>query len=569
MVTKNLSTYEQLSLERKHKQSLGYVPEWMTTGGYQMFKSKYMVDGLNVNDTFRRIASAAAKHMPEGVYLEWYTKFYDLLANGWLGASTPVLSNMGTSRGMSVSCSGNVVEDSIDGFYTQAHELAILTKNGFGTSSYLGDIRPRGSKISIGGKASGVLPIVQQYVQVMADVAQGVARRGAWAGYLPIDHGDFYEVVNHIAHNGDGVNMGWVITDEFINRLQLGDKDAVARLARAIKVKAITGKGYFFFVDKVNRASPEMYKANDFRVRASNLCIEITLMSDAEHSFTCVLSSMNLAKYDEWKDTDAVFNAIVFLDCVAQEFINNAKGKIGFDKTVRFTEKSRALGLGVMGYHTLLQQRMIPFESMDAHFLNVEVFKYLQSESLRASKWLAVELGEPEWCKGYGVRNTHRVAVAPTTTNALICGGVSQGIEPVVSNLFNQQTSAGVLYRVNPVFLALAKSRGEFTEALVKDLSENTNGSVQHLDWLSELEKEVFKTAYEIDQKVIIRQAATRQQFICQSQSLNLFFSADAPEEYIMEVHQEAFLNERVLGLYYMRTQAGVKASTGGCKVCE
>lgn len=569
MATKSLNVYEELSSERKHKQSLGFVPDWMTTGGYQMFKSKYMVDGLNVNDTFRRIAQAAAKHMPTDEHLEWYNKFFLLLNKGFLGASTPVLSNMGTTRGMSVSCSGNVVEDSIDGFYTQAHELAILTKNGFGTSSYLGDIRPRGTPISIGGKASGVLPIVKQYVQVMADVAQGVARRGAWAGYLPIEHGDFYEVVNYIAHNGDGVNIGWVITDDFIDKIKAGEKDAVSRLARALKVKAVTGKGYFFFVDKVNRASPKMYKANDFKVRASNLCIEITLMSDAEHSFTCVLSSMNLAKYDEWKDTDAVFNATVFLDCVAQEFIDCAKGKVGFEKTVRFTEKSRALGLGVMGYHTLLQQRMLPFESMDAHFLNIEVFKYLQSESLRASQWLASKLGEPEWCKGYGVRNTHRIAVAPTTTNALICGGVSQGIEPVVSNLFNQQTSAGVLYRVNPVFLALAKERGEFTEALVKDLSENTNGSVQHLKWLSELEKEVFKTAYEIDQKVIIRQAATRQQFICQSQSLNLFFSADAPEEYIMEVHQEAFLNERVLGLYYMRTQAGVKASVGGCKVCE
>jgi len=563
-----LTPYEQLSNERKEQQALGNVPDWFTTGGYQMFKSKYMWEGMNVNDTFMRIAECAAQHM-QGATTFWRDEFYKILNKGWLGASTPVLANMGTTRGMPVSCSGQLVGDSIHDFYQSAHELAMLTKHGFGTSSYLGDIRPRGSSISVGGTSSGVMPIIKHYVQIMRDVAQGVARRGAWAGYLPIDHGDYYEVVNYLERNPDDLNIGWVVTDDFIEKLKAGDTDTTERLQRAMRVKAATGKGYFFFVDKVNRQNPDAYKDLDLKVLASNLCVEINLMSDEDHSFTCVLSSMNLAKYDEWKDTNAVYIATIFLDCVVSEFLAQAKGKTGFEKTVAFTEKSRALGLGVMGFHTLLQQRSIPFESFDAHMLNNEIFKYLDDESRFASESLARMFGEPEWCKGHGVRNSHRIAIAPTTTNALICGGVSQGIEPVVANLYNQQTSAGLLYRVNPVFLELAKERGEFTDELIEDLSMNTNGSVQHLDWLTDHEKAVFKTAYEIDQHAVVRLAATRQNWICQGQSLNLFFDADESEEYIMEVHQAAFMDENIKALYYMRTQAGVQASKGECTACE
>ncbi len=559
--------YERLSVERKLRQRVGDVPMWMTTGGYQMFKQKYMWQGLNVNDTFMRIANAAARHMDDPD--TWRERFYEILSKGWFGASTPVLANMGTDRGMPVSCSGQVVGDSISDFYQSAHELAVLTKDGFGTSSYLGDIRPRGTKISTGGEASGVLDVITTYVEVMRKVKQGQARRGAWAGYLPIEHGDYYEVVNYLQRKPDDLNLGWVITDETISKLQAGDKDMTERLMRAMKVKAETGKGYFFFVDKVNRASPQMYKDLDLSVKASNLCIEIALHSDAEHSFTCVLGSMNLAKYDEWKDTNAIFVATVFLDCVVSEFLDKARGKEGFDKVVRSTEKSRAIGLGVLGFHTYLQKNMIPFESFEAHMVNNRIFSQLQEQSLKASKWLAENFGEPEWCKGYGVRNTHRTAIAPTTTNALICGGVSQGIEPVVANMYNQQTSAGVLYRVNPVFLELAKKRGKFNDELVHDLTMNTNGSVQHLSWLTDHEKEVFKTAYEIDQRAILRLTSARQPKICQTQSMNLFFDADEDEEYIMEIMQEAFLDENIHGVYYMRTQAGVQASKGECKACE
>lgn len=563
----DLTIYEQLSIERKALQKQGEVPEWFTTGGWQMFKQKYQVGDQTISDTYERIAKAAAKHMPNPE--DWQSKFYNVMWKGYLGLSTPVLANMGTNRGMPVSCSGQLVDDSISDFYMSAHELAVLTKHGFGTSSYLGNIRPRGSAISKGGKSSGVIDVITSCVDIMRKVAQGTARRGAWAGYLPVTHGDYDEVVDYLEHHPDDLNIGWVITDEFIQLLQSGDVKATNKLKRAMKVKAVTGKGYFFFVDKVNRHNPQMYKDLDLNVLASNLCIEINLFSDTDHSFTCVLASMNLANWREWKDTDAVFVATVFLDCIASEFIEQGKNRLGFEKTVRFTEKSRALGLGVCGFHTYLQQESIPFEAFEAHMWNNQVFSHIQVESLKASRWMAGVLGEPEWCKGYGVRNTHRTAVAPTTTLALICGGVSQGIEPVVANIYNQPTSAGELYRVNPVFLALAKERGKFTEELVEDLTLNTGGSVQHLDWLSDHEKLVFKTAYEIDQRAIIRLASARQQFICQGQSLNLFFDADEDEEYMMEIHQEAFLDENIKGLYYMRTAAGISASKGECLACQ
>ncbi len=561
--------YEKLSVERKQLQKDGFLPDWFTTGGWQLFKSKYLHEATGLSDTYRRIARTAAANLKvsEIERKKWEDSFYEIMWKGWLALSTPVLSNMGTNKGMPVSCSGQYVEDSINGFYNSYHELAMLTKHGFGTSSYLGDIRPRGSVISSGGKASGVIDVITSCVDDMRKVAQGTSRRGAWAGYLPIDHGDFHEVVDYLEHYPDDLNMGWVVTDAFIKRLEEDDAEALYALQRAMKVKAVTGKGYFFFVDKVNRANPERYKELNLEVLASNLCIEITLPSDKEHTFTCVLSSMNLAKYDEWKDTDAVFTATVFLDCVAEEFIRMAKGKAGFEKSVRFTEKSRALGLGTLGFHTYLQQKSIPLESFDAYLENLEIFRHIKEDATEASNWMADKFGSPSWANK-NMRNSHLLAVAPNTSSALICGGVSQGIEPVVANIYNQPTAAGEMYRVNPVFLKLAKERGKFNDDLVNDLL-NTEGSVQHLDWLTAHEKLVFKTAYEIDQHTLIRLASARQRYICQSQSLNLFFDADEDEEYIMQVHKQAFLDPEIKGLYYMRTKAGVQASKEDCIACE
>lgn len=561
--------YEVLSAERKQGQLDGSIPEWMTTGAYQLLKQKYL-HGQTVRERYQTIAETAASRLPEHLDRKYFaSRFFELFWNGWFAASTPVMANMGTNRGMPVSCSGSYIGDSIDNFYDTLHETAMLTKNGFGTSGYLGDIRPRGSKISVGGTAAGVLPVIKDYVQAARDVAQGGTRRGAWAAYLPVNHGDFYEVVNYLRNYPDDLNIGWNVYDSDVEALESGDLEMSDRIAEAMFTKLVTGKGYFFFPDKVNRAAPQMYKDLGLLVKQSNLCTEINLFNDEDHTFTCVLSSMNLAFYDQWKDTDAVFIATIFLDCVAEDFVQRAKSIPKMEKAVRFTEKSRALGLGALGFHTYLQDRLIDIESFEAHMLNLEMFTHLHDESLRASQWMAKELGEPEWCQGYGVRNTHRTAIAPNTSSALICGGVSQGIEPVVANSYIQPSAAGELTRVNPSFLKLCKEKGVVVDRKVKDSINEHFGSVQHFEWLTPEEKAAFKTAYELNQMSLLRLAAARQPRICQGQSLNLFFSADESEEYIMEVHKEAFTNENIKQVYYMRTMAGIQASKGECVACE
>jgi len=566
-----VNLYKKLSEERKRLQSVDLVPAWYTTGGYQMFRDRYEYEthGRAVRGQFERIAKTAAQHL-KGTKWENTAeqKFFDLLWNGWLSPSTPVLANMGTNRGLPVSCSGGYIHDSINGFYSTRHETAMLTKNGFGTSAYLGDIRPRGSDISVGGKASGVVPVFKGFVQDMRDVAQGTSRRGAWAGYLPIDHGDFDELVDFITAEPDDANVGWVISNDFIHRLNSGDEEAVRRYQKAMKFKMVTGKGYFFFVDKVNNKRPEAYVRNKLMVKSSNLCSEIALFSDEDHTFTCVLSSMVVAKWDEWCETDAVYWSTIFLDCVASEFIERALHIPGLEKSVRFTQKGRALGLGQMGLHTLFQQKMMPFEGFAAHMLSQQVSQHIWEESERASRDMAVELGEPEWCVGTGLRNTHRIAVAPTKSTSALVGGVSEGINPDPAMTFTQLTAAGEVDRINPTLLNLMKERGVYTKKNIADIADK-KGSVQHVSWLSDEEKEVFKTAFEINQKSIIRLASARSRFIDQWQSLNLFFSADEDPSWISEVHQEAFEDPNILALYYVYSLSGVQGSKDECIACQ
>jgi ribonucleoside-diphosphate reductase alpha chain len=559
-MNKELSIYEELGEERKALQEQGLLPDWVTTPSWQMLKENFVTEEYpNLKSIFTRVSKYASKYTnnPE----EWERKFFDLLWSGDLAGSTPVISNMGTGFGCSVSCSGNFVLDSVYDFYDSQKEVAILSKNGFGTSSYLGAIRPRGSKIKgVKGSSSGALPVFKDFVQVSRDISQGSQRRGAWAGYIEIDHGDFYELANYVLKNPDDANVGWIVSEEFIAKLDAGDNDTISRYQKALKLKMITGKGYFFKVDTINRLNPQMYKDLGLTVKAGNLCAEIALFSDEDHTYSCVLSSMNATRFDIWKNTDAVFNATVFLDCVNQDLIEIGKNIRGMEKIVRFAEKSRALGLGLLGYHTYLQDKMIPFESMDAHYKNVEIFKHIHDESLRASEWMATEFGEPEWCKGYGVRNTHRCAIAPNLTSALICGSTSQGIEPIYKNAYVQNTASGKMDRVNPTLLRLMKEKGIYSEEVIKNIITN-NGSVQHVDWLTDEEKEVFKTAFEINQHVIIRSASVRQKFIDQAQSINLFFSADEDEGYISEVHKAAFKDPYIKSLYYIRSETGVNVN--------
>lgn len=575
--------YEQISIERKEGQANGTIPDWMSSAGWQMFKQKYLYQAENVREQFVRIATTAAKHAPKNVLPSdenplipkndltsecyWTAKFFEVLWKGHVAMSTPVLSNMGTTRGCPVSCAGSVIEDSIEGFYDAYKEIAILTKQGFGTATDLTPIRKRGSIINGGGKASGVLPVMKHFVQDMRDVSQGNTRRGAWAGYLDIQHGDFWEVLQYLEEQPDDLNIGWIITDKFISKLQKGSKEATKRYQAALRIKMIFGKGYFFFIDKVNRQRPDTYKDLGLMVKASQLCSEILLHSSPKLTYTCILSWMNLSKFDEWKDTDAVFVATVFLDCVVSEFTEQASKISGMEKAVACTIKGRAIGLGAGGFHTYLQSKGWQFGGFEAHMFNGTAFKYIDEESLKASKYLAEQLGEPEWCKGHGIRFTHRMAVAPTKSTALIYGGISEGINPDVAMSFTQATSSGEVDRVNPTLLTLIKRKGLNVEACIADTVQS-QGSVQHVTWLTDTEKAVYKTAFEINQKDILRLAAHRQRYIDQGQSTNLFFAGNADEAYISEVHQQAFEDENILSLYYVYSSRGVVSSSNECVAC-
>lgn len=893
--------YDKLSEERKKLQAEGLMPLHWSTGSWQLFKEKYLYQAANPKEQYQRIANTLAAHTPDPAV--WKDKFFDIMWKGWLSPSTPILANCGTTRGLPVSCAGSYFPDSIDGIYRAKHETAILTKYGFGTAGYLGDIRPRGSQISAGGKSVGVMPVIMGMQADMEYVAQGTARRGSWAGYLPISHGDFHEVCAYLEQHPDGNNIGWNWHDSDTEKMREGDEEAHHRFKKSLKTKMVTGKGYLFFPDKANRKRPQWYKDNNLDVKAAQLCVapetliltdkgykeiaslegqkvnvwngkewsevdvkktgkdqkiikivtkdgyelectpyhkfyksvrnssgktkvfeveakdlrhgdklikfdlpviesgldldnayengffsgdgceykgtqiiylygekrrlgdrfnrelfgswniqenqdrevlicrdnllkrkffvpgceytlesrlkwfaglldsdgtvvmngktqgyqvgsvnkaflqqvqlmlqemgvqakvtknvsagyrqlplndgsgekgdfycqeafrllignhslaklkhlgletyrlvttdhepnrecshfikvkevidegrisdtycftepkrhmgmfnglltgqcnEITLHSGPDYTYTCVLASMNADLYDEWNGTDAVFVATVYLDCVAQEFIERAKNIHGLEKAVEFTRKSRALGLGVCGLTSLYQRKMIAFESVEAYLLNIELFRYIRAEAEKATAWSAEQWGEPEWCKGYGRANSHLLAVAPTKSTALIMGGISEGINPDTALVYTQRSAGGEVDRVNPHLLRLMKQKGVYSKANIAEVRE-AMGSVQGVSWLTQEEKDVFKTAFEINQMAILQQAEARGKFLDQWQSLNLFFAAGEDESVIARVHQYAIESEDILGLYYIYSKAGVQASNdkAECESCQ
>ena len=557
------TSWETLSAERRALQARGEVPAFMTTAGYAMVTAKYVVGGQSVRERYETIARTAGD-LADELYgrddgTSWTGHFLEAIWNGWLSPSTPVLANLGTDRGLPVSCEGSYVEDSVWGFYEALKEAAILSQNGFGTSAYLGDIRPRGARFSDTGKANGVVPVFSNFVEMTNQVSQGSTRRGSWAGYLPVDHPDFFELADLVFREPANKNVGWIFTQAFIDRMLAGDKDALERYQRVLKIRVVLGKGYIWKVDTVNAAQTESYRAHGLTNKASNLCSEITLFSDEDHSYTCVLSSLDLSTYDEWKDRDLPFLATVFLDAVAEAFLRRARTIRGLERAVRYTEKARSLGLGVMGYHDLLQQRMLPFASDEAAALNVDLFERISRGADAASRWMAERTEVPQWCVGR--RNSHLMAVAPTMSTAVVVGGTSQGIEPYVANVWNQTTSAGEMPRANRNLVRLMKERDVHDTEHLDDIVDHA-GSVRHVDWLDDHEKEVFRTAYEIDQEVLLDRASDRQVFIDQSQSLNLFFEADATPQEISRVHKKALLDPHLKSLYYLRSRAGVRAST-------
>ena len=573
--------YERLSHMRKQLQADGLAPEWMSTASYQLLTGQ---DYLDTAETPRymylRIAKRAAELTEFDIptyfgYDTWFDAFFDIMWKGWLSPSTPILTNMGNSRGHPIACSGTYLGDSIVSFYEARKEIAQLTQRGYGTSWCLDPVRPRGSKISKGGEANGIMQPASGVVQDMKDISQGT-RRGNVGQYLNPLHTDFDELCDQIIADDDGWNIGWNLTDEY-NDFYRTDKDRADLIwKKMLKAKMVKGKGYFYFLDKVNRARPKMYVDRGFYVRHSNLCAEIALMSDKDHSFTCVLSSMNVAKYDEWKNTYAVQLATIFLDAVISDMLIKAKDEPGFERIIAFTEKSRAIGLGQLGQSTYFQMQSWPFGNFQSIQFNQMLMKHLDTESLIASKLLAKEVGEPEWMIGYKERFSHRLALPPTKSTAIIQGGISEGIGPVYANVYGQDTAGGTVFRINPVLLPIMKDRGQYTEAVMERIAK-AQGSVQGESWLTDHEKEVFRTAYEINQETILLMGSHRQRIMSaggggQGQSLNLYFTAEESEEEISRLHHLAYEDEHLQSLYYVHSlneESTYKVDKSTCSACE
>lgn len=572
--------YEIFSRLRKQLQSDGLAPDWYSTASYQLLANKHYLDvGETPKDMYTRIAKRAAELTAAPVpadlgYTTWFDAYFDVMWRGWLSPSTPVLTNMGNGRGHPIACSGTHVGDSIRSFYQALMELAQLTQRGYGTSVSLDSIRRRGAPISTGGEANGPWDFADDVVNVMKKVSQGSSRRGSAGQYINILNPDVDEFLDQLNADDDGWNIGWNITDDYEALFERDPEEADRLWKRMLKTKMTKGKGYMLFLDKVNRNRPQMYVDKGFYVKQSNLCSEILLFNDEEHSFTCVLSSMNIAKYDEWKSTKAVFIATVFLDAVIEDMLIKARLEPGFERVIAFTEKSRAIGLGVLGLSSYYQQQSWVFGDFQSIQFNRSFFKMLSEETLRASKFLATEVGEPEWMKGYGERFSHRIALPPTKSTSIIQGGISEGIMPVFANVFEQDTAGGTVYRINPVLLPIMKERGHYNNETMKRIAE-AQGSVQGESWLSDYEKKVFKTAFEINQESILLMASHRQQVMgpgAQGQSVNLYFQAEEPEEEISRIHDIAFKDPWIFSLYYIHSlneESTYKVDKSECEGCQ
>lgn len=544
--------------------SLPPKPDWLTDEAMQVLEKGYLMPGETPRDMWKRCASTAEKHLGiDGIGEDILEMFW----RGYLGGATPVLSNFGTNRGLPISCYSVHASDSVSSIYSHLKEVAALSKNGGGVGVYFGDIRPSGSPINGGGRSTGVVPWMRQYDLAASVVSQGNTRRGSFALYLPIDHPDLMEALRAKDHSqGDprhfiDSNLAVTIEDKWIEGMIAGDKAKQEIFGEVIKCRMISGSPYIVFIDNANNNRPECFVQRGLKISTSNLCSEIFLPTDESHTFVCVLSSLNLAKYDELKEwrggrtgKSAPELGVYFLDAVVEEFIHKAERISSMGRSVRFARKSRALGLGTMGLHALYQSKNLPFASSEARKLNIEAHKWISDMTLKASQDMAKEFGEPEWCEGNGVRHATRTAIAPTKTNAVICGAVSEGIEPITANLFVAGNAKGTFVRKNPYLESHLESLGRNTQEVWDSILEE-RGSVQHLDFLTPRAKEIFKTARELDQFELIKQAGDRQKYVCQGISTNLFVDPEASASYLMRLHLSAW-KAGLKSLYYLKSSS-------------
>ena len=551
-------------------------PTWMDEISLATVSKGYLIPGETPKTAYRRVAKAAAMRLRKP---ELENKFFKLMWNGWLGLASPVFSNMGTDRGLPISCFGVDTPDSIRGIGLTNAEVMKLTSQGGGVGISVSRIRSRGTSITGNGKSEGVVPWCKIYDSTIIATNQGNVRRGAASVNLDVNHPDIEEYLQIRRPKGDpnrqclNLHQCVVVDDVFMRKLESRDQEAMALWAEILKSRMETGEPYIMYKDNVNKNNPIAYMMNNLDVSMTNICTEITLFTDEEHSFICCLSSLNLAKYDEWKDTDTVEIATWFLDGVMQEFIDKSNGKDSLKRTHAHAKKGRALGLGVMGWHTYLQQKQLPFNSIASTAHTHNIFSDIKNKAERASRDLAGEYGEPLWCKGTGMRNTHLLAIAPTVSNSVITGGISAGIEPLPANIYTFNGAKGTFIRKNKVLESLLESKKENKNKWWDQMLAD-GGSVQNLPdtILSPDEKELFLTFPEINQLELVRQAAIRQRYLDQTQSLNLSFDPSDSPKWINQCHIEAW-KLGIKTLYYLRTDSVIKGDLGSrmadCVSCD
>tara|TARA_R100000406_G_scaffold42632_1_gene28512 strand:- start:29 stop:1747 length:1719 start_codon:yes stop_codon:yes gene_type:complete len=559
-------------------------PEWGDTDVYKKtIAGGYLLQGETPKDAYMRVSTAVARRLYKPELAE---VFFDYIWKGWLNLASPVLSNTGTDRGLPISCFGIDVADSIQDIGQKNLEMMLLAKHGGGVGVGINQIRPAGARITGNGTSDGVVPFCKIYDSTILATNQGAVRRGAASVNINIDHDDFEEWLEIREPKGDvnrqslNLHQCAVVGDKFMRKLESGDADARRKWGKLLQKRKATGEPYIMYKGNVNKQNPETYKENGLKVHMTNICSEITLHTDENHSFVCCLSSVNLAKYDEWQGTNLVHDAIWFLDGVMEEFIQRAIGLRGFENAVRSATKGRPLGLGVLGWHTYLQSKGIPFEGLSAQYETRKIFSQIKIESERASRALAEVYGEPLWCNGTGFRNTHLRAIAPTVSNSKLAGNISPGIEPWAANVFTEQSAKGTFIRRNTVLEEVLEDNElntpEIWEQILKD-----GGSIQNIEELDDVlmgdwdepVKNVFKTFKEINQLELVNQAGIRQQYIDQSVSLNLAFPSQAPPKWINKVHMDAW-KKGVKTLYYMRTESVLRGDIAAdamndCIACD
>jgi ribonucleoside-diphosphate reductase alpha chain len=557
-------------------------PNWMNEISLSMISKGYLLPDEDVFGAFKRVSRAAAKRLKRK---DLQPYFYEAMVKNWLCLASPVLSNLGTERGMPISCFGIDTDDSIEGIALANSELMRLSSQGGGVGIGVSRIRGRGKAISGNGVSEGVVPWVKIYDSTILATNQGSVRRGAASVNLSINHPDIEEFLMIRRPKGDvnrqclNMHQCVVIDDAFMNRVEERDPKALKLWGEILKTRLETGEPYIMFEDNVNNNNPEAYKKNNLHVSMTNICSEISLYTDELHSFICCLSSLNLARWEEWNkytfENGMTLPELTcwFLEGVLQEFIDRSKNIRFMENTYRSASKGRAIGIGVLGWHTFLQEKNIPFAGLQANSYTRIMFDFIEKEALKASRAQAELYGEPEWCKGTGLRHTHHLAVAPTVSNAHISGGVSPSIEPIPANVFNLKTAKGTFIKRNPTLERLLESKGYNIDSVWDQIAKD-KGSVMGLpDYiLTDEEKEIFLTFKEINPYEIVRQNGIRQKYVDQAISLNLTFDPSDSPKYISDIHKLAW-KEGIKTLYYMRSESILRGDTisrdDNCVACE